>query len=280
MSEQDQAQPETEVTEPVVEKEEATTEGEDQPESKEPEAKEPEEEAKKPEPKDEKTEADKRAERKAYNQQKAWERLVEEKAMLKAKVELYEQQTAQQQKSQASGRPARDSYGSDEDYVDALTDWKLEQKFGTYKEELTRTQSTSKIQDEWVSKISKARQDYPDYDDVLADSREHHVNPEVVEVLQSSDLGGDVTYYLAKHLDELEKLNGMDSLAVARYVGRLEEKIGRERSSIKSHPVSKAPAPIKPASPSSASSIKSLEDMSMEEYVKYMDKQDALKRKR
>jgi hypothetical protein len=242
-----------------------------QEEKKEPEAKEPE----KPDQK----ELDKRAERKAYNQQKAWERLIEEKATLKAKVELYEQQQAQKQAA-GDDVPKRDAYDSDESYVQALTDYKVDKRMATVKEELARSQSTSKVQESWASKVSKASQEYPDYQEALADAGDVPINPEVAEELMSSDLGGDIAYYLAKHPEEVGQLNRMETRSIARYVGRLEEKIEREKASASKVKLSKAPAPIKPASPSSASSIKNLEDMSMAEYVKYMDKQDALKRKR
>lgn len=257
---------------------ESTHQGESEPESTEPEAKEPEE-AKKPEAKDEKTEAEKRAERKEYNQRKAWERLVEEKAMLKAKVELYEQQQKQQHQTPTAA-PKRADYGSDEEYVQALTDYTVQNKLSSVKEELSRTQSTQKVQESWSSKISKAAQTYPDYQEVLAEAQDVPINPEVADELMASELGGDITYYLAKHPDEVEQLNRMDSRSIARYIGRLEEKIERERSNSVKAKTSKAPAPIKPVSGTSSPSMKSLEDMSMEEYVKYMDKQDAAKRKR
>lgn len=279
MSNDFQAQPETEVAvdEQVIET--TPEEGGEQPESKEPEAKGPEE-AKQPEPKEDKTEAEKRAERKAQNQQRAWERLIEEKAVLKAKVEMYEQMHAKQGQSEPQGVPKRDAYGSDEEYVQALTDYKVEQKLAAVKEELSRSQTTSKVQESWSSKISKAAQTYPDYQEVLAEAQDVPINPEVADELMSSDLGGDLTYYLAKHPEEVDTLNRMDARGIARYVGRLEEKIERERANVKVAKVSKAPAPIKPVSGTTSPSIKSLEDMSMEEYVKYMDKQEAAKRKR
>jgi len=255
----------------VPETTEVKPEGEEKPEEEK-----KEEEEEKPDPK---KEEEARAERKKHNQQKAWERLIEEKARLKAENDLYRSQLERQQAQQPSGRPARDKYESDEDYVDALTTWKVDQKLGNVKEELAKSQGSNKVQADWVGKITKAREEYPDYDTVLEDVSDVPVAPELADVLMSSENGADVTYYLAKHTDEMGKLNGMDKVSIARYIGRLEEKIDRERASKTKAPVSKAPAPIKPASPSSAPSLKSLEDMSMKEYVAYMDKQEA-KRKR
>jgi len=255
-----------------------TTETEAKPEGDKPEEK--KEEDKEEEQPDPKKEEEARAERKVKNQQRAWERLIEEKARLKAENDLYRRQLEQQQQAKPSGRPARDKFESDEDYVSALTDWTVEQRLGNVKEELAKSQGSNKIQADWVGKITKARNEYPDYDTVLEDASDVPVGPELAEELMSSDLGADVTYYLAKHSDEMQKLNGLDRVSIAKYIGRLEERIERERSSKTKVAVSKAPAPIKPASPSSTPSIKSLEDMSMKEYVAYMDKQEAAKRKR
>jgi len=253
-----------------------TTETEAKPEGEE----KPEEEKKEEEKPDPKAEAEKAAERKNKNQQRAWERLIEEKARLKAENDLYRRQLEQQQASNSDSAPARDKFDSDEAYVQALTRYEIGKQLAVTKEELAKSQGSNKIQADWVGKITKARQEYPDYDTVLEDVADVPVGPELADVLMSSEAGADVTYYLAKHTDEMGKLNGMDKVSIARYVGRLEEKIERERASKTRAPISRAPAPIKPASPSSAPSIKSLEDMSMKEYVAYMDKQEAAKRKR
>lgn len=220
---------------------------------------------------------------KKTHDQRRWERLLKERAEYKAKVELYEQMQLQQQhKPVNSGRPSRDKFDSDEDYVSALTSWTVEQKLGNVKQELAQHQVQNQTQAEWASKINQARADYADYDSVMEDAQDIPIAPVVAEAIQSSDLGGDIAYYLGKNPDEALRLNSMSPVAASREIGRIESYLEYEKSQAKAKkvPVSKAPNPIKPVKSSAGSGAKSLEDMSPSEYMAYMNKREAERRKR
>ena len=219
---------------------------------------------------------------KKNHDQRRWERTLKERAEYKAKAEWLEQQLQQKQAPAAKeGRPSRDKYESDEDYVDALTTWKVDQKLAGVKQELSQHQSKSQTQVEWASKITQARADYADYDTVMEDAQDIPIEPAVAEAIQSSDLGGDIAYYLAKNPDEASRINSLSPMAAAREIGRIESYVEYEKTQkLKKAPVSKAPAPIKPVHSSTSTASKSLEDMTPGEYMAYRNKQEAARKGR
>jgi hypothetical protein len=248
---------ETEVPEVV---EETTAEGQQEP----------------AEPKAEEKPAEEKAEEapKKNHDTRRWERLMRERAEFKAKADWLEQQYSKQnaQTQPANDRPARDQYANDEDYVDALTTWKVDQKLSGVKQELAQHQNQSQTQASWISKINQARADYSDYDAVMEDSQDIRITPEVAEAIQSSELGGDIAYYLAKNPVEAERINSLSPIAAAREIGRIESYVEYEKTNKPKVPVSKAPVPIKPVRSSTGSGTKSLEDMSPAEFIAYRNK--------
>jgi uncharacterized lipoprotein NlpE involved in copper resistance len=241
------------------------------PDPAEPKAEEPKVEEKKPE------------EPKKNHDQRRWEKTLKERAEYKAKAEWLEAQLQQRQTPAADkeGRPARDKFESDEDYVDALTTWKVEAKLTGIKQELAQQSTQSQTQAGWVSKINQARAEYADYDAAMEDAQDIPVSESMREAIQSSDLGGDIAYYLAKNPAEAERINSLSPYAAAREIGRIESHVEYEKTQkAKKPPVSKAPAPIKPVHSSTGTATKSLEDMTPGEYSAYMNKREAERRKR
>ena len=231
---------------------------------------------------DPKAEDTKTEEPKKNHDSRRWERLMRERAEFKAKADYLEQQVqAKKAETAVTGRPARDQFGSDEDYVDALTTWKVDQKLSGVKEQLSQHQMQSQAQASWVSKINQARAEYSDYDRIMEDAQDIPIEPAVAEAIQSSEIGGDVAYYLAKHPEEAIRINSLSPMSAAREIGRIESYVEYEKGQkAKKPPVSKAPAPIQPVKASSAPGTKSLEDMTPAEYMAFRNKQEAASKRR
>lgn len=222
---------------------------------------------------------------KKNHDQRRWERLLNERAEYKAKLELYErQQQAQQAQTKSdSGRPARENFASDEDYVDALTDWKLEQKWEPMQQRFAEQQRAQQVDAAWDAKLQQAKAEYSDFDAVLQDSQDVPITPVMAQAIKSSDVGADLAYFLGKDPEYAVKISRMDPISAARELGRIESYIEYDKSQRKpavKAAVSKAPSPIKPVKTATTSSGKSLEDMSPAEYVAYRNKQDMERRKR
>ena len=211
-----------------------------------------------------------------------WENHLKRTYKAEAKAEYLEKQLRElqqhQQPKQPAGAPDRKSFASDEEYVQKLNAWTVDQRMATVKQELAQQQQDIRIQTEWAQKITQARADYSDYDSALSDAADIPVSEALENAIQSSEFGGDIVYFLAKNPDEALRLNSLNQLAAAREIGRIESYIEYEKSQIKKPVVaSKAPAPIKPVKTSGAAQ-KSLEDMTPAEYIAFRNKQDANKR--
>jgi len=96
--------------------------------------------------------------------------------------------------------------------------------------------------------------------------------PETQVMLMQSPHGAEIGYYLGLHPDEAATLNRSTSVAKARAIIALEQKIGTQQTKT----VSTAPAPITPVT-GSAESVKDPSKMTTPEWMAW-DKQQRLER--
>ena len=130
-----------------------------------------------------------------------------------------------------------------DDYTEALTDWKLEQKFSSLKEEATKKQrqeAMQKARTEYDKRAAKARQKYPDYD-------EHFENATISEAMGraiiGSESGPQIVIYLSKNPEVADRLYELSETAAAREIGKIEAKLDEL---LQDKTTTEAPAPIKP----------------------------------
>jgi outer membrane biosynthesis protein TonB len=241
-------------------------------EEKKPEAKtEPEKEPvveEKPEP-EEKAEVEKveekpeeeKVEKPKNHAERRRDRMLEERAYFKAQAEFLQAQLAQQQQQKASPTgqqeqvPQRAAYNSDEEYVDALAEFKIAKRF----EALTRQQQEQAQRgalDKFNTRTAEAKKAYDDYDEVVQAASFHPLfatnqYPHVTETVMSSEVGADLIYYLADNPEEATRIANMRPNQAVKELGRIESYIemaleGKTTagSAVKAKaPVTKAPAP-------------------------------------
>lgn len=129
---------------------------------------------------------------------------------------------------EAAKKPAAADFQDYEAYVEALAEWKAEQKVT---EALERRQQSSEqakkaaeareIAKSWAERQNAVRSIFADYDAVVG-SADVTITPAVSDILLTSDKGPEVAYYLAKNPSVVEKLNALSPTAAAREIGRLE----------------------------------------------------------
>lgn len=183
-----------------------------------------------------------------------------------------------------------DDYGA---YVEALTDWKADEKINTKLAERDTKQAeteTAKTRTtNWAQREVKAREELTDYDDVMKASTVL-VAPHVTAELLDSELGPRIAYHLDRNPDLAHKLNAMTDKQVAKEIGRLETQLavsapspqsddaaaGGESTTKETPPAAAqvppkkttaAPAPAKPAGSGRTTTVP-LEKQSMDDYVK------------
>lgn len=180
---------------------------------------------------------------------------------------------------QAPAKPTPDQYQDYAEYVEALTEWKADQKVreamsardadrakeAEQKVQQTRTQA-------WVERQTAARAAMPDYDEVVGLS-DIPIAPHVAETILDSEQGPALAYHLAKNPELAQRINSLPPLAAAREIGRLESSLGKPaaQTAASAKPVSNAPDPIKPIGAGRTNSTDP-KNMSMDQY-KAMRKQ-------
>lgn len=175
-------------------------------------------------------------------------------------------------------KPSEDEVGTKyetyADYVDALTDWKLEEREARRAALAAETQAREQhetLARTYQEREAKARDKYADYTEVVGAASHIQITLPMRDFLADSDLGPEIVYFLAQP-DNHEEARRIASLPPHRAIaalGKVEARLEAAHPSGPSSvapPVSKAPEPPKPvgarstgASTADPASINSIE---------------------
>ena len=193
-------------------------------------------------------------------------------------------EASERKPAESAEKPIPDRFGSYDEYVEALADWKADQRVAESfkRRDAERSQAAEARAAEakaqaWAERQSEFREATPDYDAVVGKSSVQ-VAPHVVDTLLDSDSGPELAYHLAKHPETVKRINALSPLSAARELGRIEATLSNPAApQIK--PASKAPAPITPVR-SSAPAAVDLASANMDQYIAARRKQGATFRRR
>lgn len=186
-------------------------------------------------------------------------------------------------KPNLSGKPKQDDFESHDDYVEALTDWKVENKLSARDAKVKETEVKTehqKLVDTFLERKATFQKDHADYDELMEDVEDIPLSITVREILLSSENGPELAYELAKNKEELKRIAALPAIACAREIGKFESRLAKAEP-IEKTKTTKAPAPIKPVkSNAGGGGKKSLDDpnLTQREYEALRDEQDARKR--
>ncbi len=193
---------------------------------------------------------------------------------LKKNQQAPEKSEASLPQAASEGRPDPDSFDLHEEYVEALTEWKLEQKL--QEREVRERQERAKSEGESIfsahmNRVDQFRQAHDDFDEVIEDVSSIPVPSTIQEAIITSENGPELMYQLAKNPEEFERLCKLSPLQAARELGKFEAKLSQ--SSLKKPETKKtnAPPPINPVGSKATKSTRSPEEMSFQEYKKWRE---------
>jgi hypothetical protein len=204
---------------------------------------------------------------KAVAARKEAERYAQE---LRAKAEQGADPAKKTEPATSSNRPKLDDFESYDEYVDKLTDWKIEQREAARQKqeaELHQKAAQQTRAESWNEKVEAARDKYEDFDDVI-ESITTPITPAMQEAIMESGIGTDIAYHLAQHPKEIQRIAKLSPMQAAIEIGKLEAKLTAPVEK-KKPAVSKAPEPIKPVGAKASTAKKSLYEIDdFTEYVK------------
>ena len=173
-------------------------------------------------------------------------------------------------KETPQGKPTLDQFESYDDFTEALTDWKLDQR-ETVREQKAKEESSNKqrndIQKSYAEKSDKFRESTPDYDDVIAEIADVELTEATAVSVLESDLAAQLTYYFGKNPDELDRINSLSPLATAREIGKLEASLSSPPKTVPKQ--STAPAPITPLGASKSTVVPDVTKMTDAEWDRH-----------
>ncbi len=171
-------------------------------------------------------------------------------------------------KPTASSQPKPEQYVTYEEYVDAVTDWKLEQReiaVRTAAEKREQAAREADFEAKAHKVIGDGEAEYPDFRDVVATAT---ITKDMAEALADSPQAHRIAYHLGMNPDESRRIAGLSPRQQAMEIARIEARVERDTGPGDSRKtVSSAPAPVKPVKPQSGDSSPGA--MSMAEYAEW-----------
>lgn len=189
----------------------------------------------------------------------------------------------------APQKPKRDQFANDEEYVEAVATFKAQEIVKAERENFEKTsreqrqrQHQEQVHRTFAERQEAARDKYEDFDDV-AYNPSVPITPAMAQVIQESEDGAEIAYFLGQNIKEADRIARMSPLLQARELGRIGDKLASAPPPAK--PTS-APAPITPISRASGSPVvdtldpKSLEKMGTTAWIEAERKRQIEKWKR
>ena len=129
-----------------------------------------------------------------------------------------------------AGKPDPSKFDTHAAYVEALTDWKTDQKLSErdQKDEQKKAQTAqAKLVETYVERKNDFAEKAKDFYEVVSEVDDIQMSSAFREIILSSENGPELAYELAKNREEYARVNKLPPLAAAREMGKLEAKLSK-----------------------------------------------------
>lgn len=170
-----------------------------------------------------------------------------------------------------AARPDRVDFETEEDYEDALYDWRqpvtAETKIDpTHQRPVEQNDfAPADVRENWLDQIALAKDKHDDFDEKLAAIPQNNMTDVMTLSIMESNQAGEIAYFLGSNLPEAERISKMSLAGQIRELDKLGNKFQSNTSS--------APAPIVPTTGEDLP-LTDLSKMSMKEYAAYMNNKE------
>jgi len=168
------------------------------------------------------------------------------------------------------GKPQLEKFESYEDYVEALTEWKLERREAAKAEQAkaeAAKQQQAELAKSWQARQDAVRAKYDDYDEVVG--QEISITRVMEQALLESDHGAELAYWLGSNPKEAERIAKLGPVAAIKALAKIEDSLsgGSAEPPAKPKPrASSAPEPISPLGARGSVATKDPDKMTFQEY--------------
>jgi hypothetical protein len=138
-------------------------------------------------------------------------------------------------------RPTREQFNTDDEFVEAITDFKLAQVLPKIEAKLQARVNQVQSSAGWEQNVGTFQKEHADFFEVLKQADDIPVPDAITSAITTSANGPAIMYDLCKNPDELSRIANLPPMAAAREIGIIEARLTGARKQ-----VSSAKPPIKP----------------------------------
>lgn len=156
-------------------------------------------------------------------------------------------------------RPQKEDFDDEDDYIEALIDWKDEIKVKASQKEVVKEikdkdekQAVADSYEGLDDAIDKGSEKYDDWDDVVM-NEDLVISPELTQVILDTENPEDVMYHLASDPEESARISDLDTISIAREIGKIEVTLAKAEKKVEDPVVDD---PTKDPAPSATNSLK------------------------
>lgn len=167
-------------------------------------------------------------------------------------------------------KPAVDDFDTYEDWVEALTDWKADQKIKASKAET----ENERAEKDFLKRFNEGKKEFKDWNSLDLD---FEISKVMQRAIRDTENPAAIVRYLAQNPEEAEEISELPAGRQALRIGRIEAKLegGNSSNGDKPRRQSSAPTPITPTKTSGKTLSKGYEDMSYGEFIAQRKRDEA-----
>jgi hypothetical protein len=177
--------------------------------------------------------------------------------------------------------PKRESFESDEDFIQARIDFGIQQAIPQVEGKLAQNSQRAAAEKSYKQRVDELKVSVPDFDEVMEDASNIVVPQIVADGIGMSEYGPDLAYHFCKHPEDAQRLMTMAPARAAAELGRIEARIEAEITAKKASApapkvaprVSGAPAPIKPVKSDGVIVETDIDKVPIDEFMKRRNEQ-------
>ena len=176
-------------------------------------------------------------------------------------------------------RPSKEDFDDEDDYIEALTDWKIDSKLKASQKDAEQEVAVEGERKDYVETFNglddamdRGKELYSDFAELTL-NEDLILAPDVVHILLDTEIPEEIMYHLASNPDESERISGLDPIRIAKEIGKIEVKLTKSEVKEVKPPKkqSKAPDPITPVR-TTGTTEKDPSKMSAKEYRAWREK--------
>lgn len=177
--------------------------------------------------------------------------------------------------SATAGKPKAEDFETHAEFVEALSDWKVEQKLSEREQKAQKSRLETESQKqmrEHQERVSAFAEKHEDFSDAMENLASVPRSAALEQIIVSSENGPELLYELAKDPKEAARIAKLPPVSLAREIGKLEARLASSASEGKKpepKKITKAPKPLEPVNAGGKGAVKkSIDDpnLSQAEY--------------